>query len=55
VREWQLQTVTVVLKQDLFSKGIIIQFRNEEESKAFHCAFEQWKKEADFQGVCFDY
>ncbi|KAJ8441709.1 hypothetical protein Cgig2_019096 [Carnegiea gigantea] len=36
-------------KEDLFSKGIIIQFRNEEESKAFHCAFEQWKKEADFQ------
>ncbi|XP_048497405.1 probable histone-arginine methyltransferase 1.3 [Beta vulgaris subsp. vulgaris] len=34
-------------KEESYSKGVTIQFRNEEESKAFHCAFEQWKKEAD--------
>ncbi|KAL2506895.1 putative histone-arginine methyltransferase 1.4 [Abeliophyllum distichum] len=32
------------------SRGITIQFRNEEDSRAFHCAFDQWKKEAVFQG-----
>ncbi|KAL0457402.1 UNVERIFIED_CONTAM: putative histone-arginine methyltransferase 1.3 [Sesamum latifolium] len=33
-----------------YSRGITIQFRNEEESRAFHCAFEQWKKEVVVQG-----
>ncbi|XP_044487100.1 probable histone-arginine methyltransferase 1.4 [Mangifera indica] len=33
-----------------YSRGITIQFRDEEESRAFHCAFEQWKKEV-VQGV----
>lgn len=33
-------------EEDSFSKGVIIQFKNGEESKAFHCAFELWKKEA---------
>ncbi|KAH6832740.1 hypothetical protein C2S53_006344 [Perilla frutescens var. hirtella] len=32
-----------------YSKGITIQFRNEGESRAFHCAFEQWKKEVVIQ------
>lgn len=36
--------------EDSYSKGFTIQFRNEDESKAFHCAFEQWKKEAVFEG-----
>ncbi|GFP83459.1 probable histone-arginine methyltransferase 1.4 [Phtheirospermum japonicum] len=33
-----------------YSKAITIQFRNEEESSAFHCAFDQWKKDLDVQG-----
>ncbi|XP_051127532.1 probable histone-arginine methyltransferase 1.3 [Andrographis paniculata] len=33
-------------KEESYIRGITIQFRNEEESKAFHHAFEQWKKEA---------
>ncbi|KAL3626513.1 putative histone-arginine methyltransferase 1.3 [Castilleja foliolosa] len=33
-----------------YSKAITIQFRNEEESSAFHCTFEQWKKDAAVQG-----
>ncbi|KAG8369962.1 hypothetical protein BUALT_Bualt14G0067700 [Buddleja alternifolia] len=36
-------------KEKSYSKGITIQFRNEEESSAFHCAFEQWKKEVVVQ------
>ncbi|KAL2229763.1 probable histone-arginine methyltransferase 1.3 [Sesamum indicum] len=37
-------------KEKSYSRGITIQFRNEEESRAFHCAFEQWKKEVVVQG-----
>ncbi|XP_057772215.1 probable histone-arginine methyltransferase 1.3 [Salvia miltiorrhiza] len=37
-------------KEKSYSRGITIEFRNEEESKAFHCAFEQWKKEMVVQG-----
>ncbi|PIN04727.1 Protein arginine N-methyltransferase CARM1 [Handroanthus impetiginosus] len=36
-------------KEKSYSRGITIQFRNEEESRAFHCAFEQWKKEVVVQ------
>lgn len=28
-----------------YSRGVTVQFRNEEESRAFHCAFKQWKEE----------
>ncbi|GAA0158786.1 protein modifying enzyme [Lithospermum erythrorhizon] len=38
----------MVLKE-LYSRGIIIQFMKEEESKAFHCAFEQWKNKESSQ------
>ncbi|CAN1324563.1 Probable histone-arginine methyltransferase 1.4 [Linum perenne] len=34
-----------------YSKGVTVQFRNEEESKIFHCAFEQWKKGISTQGA----
>lgn len=37
--------------QSSYSRGITIEFNNEEQSKAFHCAFEQWKKEDFVQGV----
>lgn len=37
-------------KEESYSKGVAIQFRSEEESKAFHCAFEQWKKEVVSEG-----
>lgn len=40
-----------LLNQIPYSRGISIQFRNEEESRAFHCAFEQWKKEVVVQGL----
>ncbi|KAF8387842.1 hypothetical protein HHK36_026503 [Tetracentron sinense] len=33
-----------------YSRGVVIQFRMKEESVAFHCAFEHWKKEAFVQG-----
>ncbi|XP_018826128.1 probable histone-arginine methyltransferase 1.3 [Juglans regia] len=32
-------------KETSYSRGITVQFRNEEESRTFHSAFEQWKKE----------
>ncbi|KAL1548451.1 putative histone-arginine methyltransferase 1.3 [Salvia divinorum] len=35
-----------------YSRGITIEFRNEEESRAFHCAFEKWKKEVVIEGSC---
>ncbi|KAL6970292.1 putative histone-arginine methyltransferase 1.3, partial [Sarracenia purpurea var. burkii] len=35
-----------------YSRGITIQFRKDEESRAFHCAFEQWKKVV--QGRCLN-
>ncbi|GAB4843602.1 Probable histone-arginine methyltransferase 1.3 [Ancistrocladus abbreviatus] len=38
-------------KVDSFSRGIFIRFRKEHESKAFHCAFEKWKKDAVAQGT----
>ncbi|KAH7859272.1 hypothetical protein Vadar_033909 [Vaccinium darrowii] len=40
-------------KQQSYSRAITIQFRKDEESRAFHCAFEQWKKEVVIQGSCF--
>ncbi|KAK7354812.1 hypothetical protein VNO80_20310 [Phaseolus coccineus] len=36
--------------QTSYSSGVAIQFRNEEESEAFHCVFQQWKKEFNVQG-----
>ncbi|KAJ4722184.1 Protein arginine N-methyltransferase [Melia azedarach] len=36
-------------KEKSFSSGVTIQFRDEEESRAFHCAFDQWKNEANVQ------
>ncbi|XP_074292341.1 putative histone-arginine methyltransferase 1.4 [Silene latifolia] len=33
-------------KEESYAKGVTIRFRNEEESSAFHCTFEQWKIEA---------
>ncbi|KAI8566065.1 hypothetical protein RHMOL_Rhmol02G0010500 [Rhododendron molle] len=39
-------------KEQSYSRGLTIQFRKDEESRAFHCAFEQWKKEVVFQGSC---
>ncbi|CAN1857638.1 Probable histone-arginine methyltransferase 1.3 [Linum perenne] len=36
-----------------YSKGVTVQFRNEEESKIFHCAFEQWKKGISTQGTYY--
>lgn len=38
-------------KEKSFSRGFGIQFRDEEESRAFHCAFEQWKTEVNDQGT----
>ncbi|XP_027902937.1 probable histone-arginine methyltransferase 1.4 isoform X2 [Vigna unguiculata] len=37
-------------KQTSYSSGVAIQFRNEEESEAFHCVFQQWKKDFNVQG-----
>ncbi|CAN4095977.1 unnamed protein product [Withania somnifera] len=37
-------------KKKGYSRGISIQFKNEEESRAFHCSFEQWKTEVVIQG-----
>ncbi|BAT80264.1 histone-arginine methyltransferase [Vigna angularis] len=37
-------------KQTSYSSGVAIQFRNVEESEAFHCVFQQWKKEFNVQG-----
>ncbi|KAM0048840.1 hypothetical protein Hdeb2414_s0008g00279031 [Helianthus debilis subsp. tardiflorus] len=37
-------------QQRTYSKGITIQFKDEEESSAFHGAFEQWKSKAVTQG-----
>ncbi|KAL2339034.1 hypothetical protein Fmac_013480 [Flemingia macrophylla] len=34
-----------------YSRGVTIQFRNEEESAAFHCVVQQWKKEVNAQGA----
>ncbi|XP_075473622.1 putative histone-arginine methyltransferase 1.3 isoform X2 [Primulina tabacum] len=39
-----------VNKEKNYSRGITIQFINEEESRAFHCAFEQRKKDVTVQG-----
>ncbi|KAJ1395351.1 S-adenosyl-L-methionine-dependent methyltransferase [Sesbania bispinosa] len=36
-----------------YSKGVTIQFRNEEESAAFHSVVQQWKKEANVQGTYY--
>ncbi|XP_020222059.1 probable histone-arginine methyltransferase 1.3 [Cajanus cajan] len=38
-------------KKTLYSRGVTIQFRNEEESAAFHCVVQQWKKEVNTQGA----
>ncbi|KAJ7955096.1 Protein arginine N-methyltransferase [Quillaja saponaria] len=40
----------VIIAETSFSKGVTVQFRTEEESEAFHCAFQQWKKEVNVQG-----
>lgn len=40
-----------LLHQQSYSRAITIQFRKDEESRAFHCAFEQWKKEVVIQGA----
>ncbi|GJS59032.1 probable histone-arginine methyltransferase 1.3 [Tanacetum coccineum] len=37
-------------KEKTYSKGITIQFKDEEESSSFHGAFELWKKEVVIQG-----
>ncbi|KAG4990508.1 hypothetical protein JHK87_023965 [Glycine soja] len=37
-------------KQTSYSSGVAIQFRNEEESEAFHCVYQQWKKGFNVQG-----
>ncbi|CAL5415561.1 unnamed protein product [Camellia sinensis] len=42
----------LLLNQNSYSRGITIQFRNEEESRDFHCAFDQWKNEVVVQGSC---
>ncbi|XP_057476954.1 probable histone-arginine methyltransferase 1.3 [Actinidia eriantha] len=39
-------------KEKSYSKGITVRFREEEESRAFHSAFDQWKKDAVVQGSC---
>ncbi|KAI8003188.1 putative histone-arginine methyltransferase 1.3 [Camellia lanceoleosa] len=39
-------------KENSYSRGITIQFRKEEESRDFHCAFDQWKNEVVVQGSC---
>ncbi|XP_020976574.1 probable histone-arginine methyltransferase 1.4 isoform X1 [Arachis ipaensis] len=40
-------------KQTSYSRGVAIQFRNEEDSEAFHCVYQQWKKEFNVQVDCF--
>jgi len=42
------------LKQASYSRGVNIQFRNEEESAAFHCVVQQWKKEINAQGAALN-
>ncbi|KAF3656091.1 putative histone-arginine methyltransferase CARM1 [Capsicum annuum] len=37
-------------KERGYSRGISIQFKNDEDSRTFHCAFEQWKTEVVVQG-----
>ncbi|KAM7463073.1 hypothetical protein LguiA_031194 [Lonicera macranthoides] len=37
-------------EEEICSRPITIEFRNEEERRAFHCAFEQWKKEVVDRG-----
>ncbi|KAK1417858.1 hypothetical protein QVD17_26992 [Tagetes erecta] len=39
------------IKEKTYSKGITIQFKEEEESSSFHGAFEQWKREVVNQGL----
>ncbi|KAL7210468.1 hypothetical protein ACSBR1_031926 [Camellia fascicularis] len=39
-------------EENSYSRGITIQFRKEEESRDFHCAFDQWKNEVVVQGSC---
>ncbi|XP_010524707.1 PREDICTED: probable histone-arginine methyltransferase 1.3 [Tarenaya hassleriana] len=38
-------------KENSFSRGVIIKFRNEKESKDFFDAFEEWRKDAVVQGL----
>lgn len=42
-----------LLSQKLYSKGVNLQFRDEAESKAFHCVFEKRKKDLAEQGAVF--
>lgn len=43
----------MTLFQKSYSKGFNIRFRTEEESEAFHCTFEQLKKEGSIKGAAF--
>ncbi|XP_057489260.1 probable histone-arginine methyltransferase 1.3 [Actinidia eriantha] len=44
--------VSDTTKEKSYSRGITVRFREEEESRAFHSAFDQWKKEGVVQGSC---
>ncbi|PSR92625.1 Histone-arginine methyltransferase [Actinidia chinensis var. chinensis] len=39
-------------KEKSYSKGIAVRFREEEESRSFHNAFDQWKKDVVVQESC---
>ncbi|GMH08309.1 hypothetical protein Nepgr_010149 [Nepenthes gracilis] len=39
------------VRQSSYSRGIVFRFRKEDESTAFHCAFERLKKEETVQGT----
>ncbi|XP_059648134.1 probable histone-arginine methyltransferase 1.3 [Cornus florida] len=45
-----ISEVSETSKEKTCSRGITIQFTKEEQSRAFHCAIEQWKKEAVDEG-----
>lgn len=42
-----------LLNQKSYARGVTIVFRNEEESRDFHSAFEQWQNEDVTQGSNF--
>ncbi|KAD6453805.1 hypothetical protein E3N88_08511 [Mikania micrantha] len=47
IKEWQITIAP--LNQRTYSKGVTIQFKEEEESSSFHGAFEQWRKKVVIQ------
>lgn len=55
VRYWPMLAPSnaVTLFQKSYSKGFNIHFKTEEESEAFHCTFEQLKKEGSIKGAVF--